>query len=90
MPSGTAVSASATLCSVSPSSATEPDHQATSACSAAVPPSTAREIHSARMPAPLASIAESTLSVESCECGATRCPSRCRHLAGASAPAWSW
>jgi hypothetical protein len=42
----------------------------------AVPPSTAREIHSARIPSALASIAASTLPVASWECGRSTCPSR--------------
>ena len=76
MPSGTAVSASAALCSVSPSSATEPETATTAAWSSAVPPSTASEIHSARMPSALASIAASTLSAASWECGRSTCRSR--------------
>ena len=75
-PSGTAVSASAALCSVSPSSATDPDSAATAAWITAVAPRTAREIHSARIPSALASIAASTLSAASCEWGRTRCTSR--------------
>ena len=71
-PSGTAVSASATLCSVSPSSATEPDNTTISACATAVAPSTPSEIHSARMPSRDDSMAESTLSALSCECGVIR------------------
>ena len=76
MASGTAVSASAALCSVSPSSATEPETATTAAWSAAVAASTASEIHSVRMPAALASMAASTLSAASCECGRSRWPSR--------------
>ena len=69
MPSGTAVSASATLCAVSDSSATEPDSTTMTAWASAVAPSAASEIHSARMPSREASIAESTLSALSWECG---------------------
>jgi hypothetical protein len=54
MPSGTAVSASAALCSVSPSSATDPDSAVTVACASAVAPSTASETHSTRRPSALA------------------------------------
>ena len=50
MPSGTAVSASAELCSASPSSATEPDSATTTACASAVAASPASEIHRARSP----------------------------------------
>ena len=46
---------------------------ATAACSTAVPARIAREIHSARMPSALDSIAASTLSVASWECGRSRC-----------------
>ena len=67
MPSGTAVSASAALCRVSPSNATDPETATTAAWTRAVPPRTASEIQSARMPAALASMARSTLSAASCE-----------------------
>lgn len=59
--SGTAVSASATLCSVSPSSATEPDQATMTAWSAAVTMSTANEMPSTRMPLLLDSSALSVL-----------------------------
>jgi hypothetical protein len=38
-----------------------------------VAPSNPREIHNARMPSALDSIAESTLSAGSCECGRKKC-----------------
>ena len=78
MPSGTAVSASAALCRVSPSSATDPDTATTAAWASAVTARTASEIHSARMPSALVSMAVSTRSAGSCECGLTRCRSRLR------------
>src|SRR6476661_309728 len=71
-----AVSASATLCSVSDSSATDPDAAATTAWKTAVAPSAASEIHRARMPAWEASMAESTRSAASWLCGTTRWRSR--------------
>ena len=73
MPSGTAVRASAALCSVSPSSATDPDTATTIAWITVVAPSTASEIHNARMPSAEDSIAASTLSAASCECGRNKC-----------------
>jgi hypothetical protein len=76
MPSGTAVSASAALCSVSPSSATEPEISTTASWISAVTARTASEIHSARIPSALASMAASTLSAASCECGRSTCRSR--------------
>ncbi len=88
-PSGTAVSASAALCKVSPSSATEPDTAATAAWISAVTPRTAREIHSARMPCALVSMAASTLPTASWECGRSPCCSRASSpaLGGAGAHA---
>ncbi len=88
-PSGTAVSASAALCKVSPSSATEPDTAATAAWISAVTPRTAREIHSARMPCALVSMAASTLPAASWECGRSPCCSRASSpaLGGAGAHA---
>ncbi len=62
MPSGTAVSASAALCTVSPSRATDPDRATITAWTTAVIPRTTSEIHSVRMPSRDASIAASTLS----------------------------
>jgi hypothetical protein len=56
---------------VSPSSATDPETATTANWATAVMPSATREIHSARMPAREDSIALSTLSAESCECGVT-------------------
>ena len=50
MPSGTAVSASAPLCSASPSSATEPDSATTAIWASAVAARPASEIHSVRRP----------------------------------------
>jgi hypothetical protein len=68
---------------VSPSSATDPDNDTTTACTIAVAPRMAREIHSARMPSREVSKAESTFSALSCECGVTRCDNRChRPVAG--------
>jgi hypothetical protein len=64
------------LCSVSPSSATEPDTATTAAWISAVAPSIAADTHSARIPSRLASMAASTLSAASCECGRTRCRTR--------------
>ena len=58
--SGTAVSASAALCSVSPSSATDPENATTIACSTAVAASTVWVIHSARRPSAMASGARGT------------------------------
>ncbi|GDY72388.1 hypothetical protein SAV31267_018730 [Streptomyces avermitilis] len=69
MPSGTAVSASAALCTVSPSSATDPESTTTTAWAAAVTPSTASETQSARMPRAEDSRAESSLSAVSWEWG---------------------
>ena len=69
MPSGTAVSASAALCRVSPSSATDPEAATTTAWASAVTARTASEIHSARMPCSLASRAASARSAASCEWG---------------------
>ncbi len=72
IPSGTAVSASATLCRVSPSSATEPEKATIAAWARAVTVSAIREIHRARMPARDDSSASSTLPAVSCECGRKR------------------
>jgi hypothetical protein len=74
--SGTAVSASAALCSVSPSSATDPDAAATAACTAAVPARMASDTHSTRIPSALDSSAGSTWSAGSCECGCSACTTR--------------
>ncbi len=65
MPTGTAVSASATLCRVSDSSATAPESTTTNTCASAVAPSKPSEIHSARMPRRLDSSAESSRSAAS-------------------------
>ncbi|MGH3615205.1 MAG: hypothetical protein ACRDRK_21935 [Pseudonocardia sp.] len=54
---------------MSDSSATEPEYTTTTACAAAVAPSTASEIHSARMPAREAAMALSTRSAVSWLCG---------------------
>lgn len=62
MPSGTAVSASAALWTVSPSSATDPDSTTITTCTAVVSPRTTREAHSVRMPSREVSMAASTLS----------------------------
>jgi hypothetical protein len=70
--SGNAVSASAALWIVPPSSATDPDFATTTACSAAVTARPAKEIHSARSPSALPSSAASTWSAASCECGRSR------------------
>ncbi|WP_341868909.1 cation transporter, partial [Streptomyces murinus] len=78
MPSGTAVSASAALCTVSPSSATEPETATTPACARAVAPSTASETHRARMPWAEDSSAASSLSAVSWECGVRRWARRWR------------
>ena len=66
--SGTAVSASATLCTESASSATDPLAATTSSWSSAVTPSTARLIFTARMPWLLPRSAESTESALSWLC----------------------
>ncbi len=76
MPRGTAVSASAALCTVSPSSATDPDTTTTAACTSAVTPSTASDTHRARIPRADDSSAESSLSAVSWECGVRRWPRR--------------
>src|SRR6516164_4533589 len=76
MPSGTAVSASVALCSVSPSRATDPDSATTTPWTTAVQASPARENHSARIPSAEAASAGSTLSALWCECGRSRCPIR--------------
>ena len=55
--SGTAVSASERLCTVSASSATEPERTTTAAWTSAVTPSTARLTRTARLPSSLASSA---------------------------------
>ncbi|HWM98855.1 MAG TPA: hypothetical protein VNO54_17575 [Streptosporangiaceae bacterium] len=75
-PSGTAVSASAALWMVLPSSATDPDSATITACTAAVAPSVASEIHNVRMPSREVSIAASTLSPASWLCGTSTCPTR--------------
>ena len=65
--SGTAVSASATLCSVSPSSATDPDRTTTTPCSAAVRPGRQAD-HQCPATGRVDSSASSTWSAASCEC----------------------
>src|SRR6266540_6394216 len=59
---GTAVSASATLCNVSPSRATDPGSTTTAPCTAAVKPNPARLSSKARRPAASASNTSSTWS----------------------------
>ena len=76
MPSGTAVSASAELCSASPSSATEPDRATTTACAHAVAASPASEIHSARRPSAEDSSTGSAARSWACECGPAACLTR--------------
>ena len=88
-PSGSAVRASAALCRVSPSSATEPDAAVTAAWISAVTPSTPSEIHSVRMPSRLDSMAASTWSAASWECGRSRWRRR-RSSPGPDLRACSW
>ncbi len=78
MPSGTAVSASAALWTVSPNSATDPDRATITAWTAVVAASTTSEIHSVRIPSRDVSIAASTLSPDSWLCGRRRWARRCR------------
>ena len=88
MPTGMAVRASARLCRVSESSATDPDSTTTTAWNAAVTPSTASEIHSARMPSFDDSMTESTRSAASWLCGVTRCLTPCQSFRGAGSCPW--
>ena len=76
MPSGTAVSASAELCSASPSSATEPDSATTTACASAVAARAASEIHKTRRPSAEDSSTGSTARSCEWECGPTACRRR--------------
>ena len=62
---GTAVKASATLCNVSPSNATDPDSTTTPACRTAVTPRPTKLMSSARRPAALDSKALSIWSLAS-------------------------
>ncbi len=78
MPSGTAVSASAALWIVSPSSATDPDSATTTSWITLVRPRMPSESHRVRRPSREVSIAASTLSMAAWLCGVTRWASRCR------------
>ncbi|CPU67286.1 Hypothetical protein ERS075557_08724 [Mycobacteroides abscessus] len=82
--SGTAVSASERLCTVSARRATDPLTATMASCASAVSPRTTRETFTARTPWPLATSSSSIESAASWECGTNTSCSQPRGPVGCS------